>query len=62
LGCGIIIFIAVAGDLGVCHAACQEGEYRKALYDLGCISGRSARFYPEEENGRRLAQGTGHAN
>ena len=49
LGCGTIIGIAVAGDFGVCHADCHEGECRKALYELGCSSGR-------ERDGRRLAQ------
>ena len=53
---GTIIGIAVAGDFGVCHADCHEGECRKALYELGCSSGRSARLFPEERDGRRLAQ------
>ena len=30
VGCGTIIGIAVAGDFGVCHADCHEGECRKA--------------------------------
>ncbi len=57
VGCGTIICIAVAGDVGVCHADCHEGKCRKALYELGCSSGRSARLFPEERDGRRLAQG-----
>ncbi|CAI8988551.1 hypothetical protein EMIT0P228_70168 [Pseudomonas brassicacearum] len=56
MGCGTIIGIAVAGNFGVCHADCHEGECRKALYELGCSSGSSARLFPEERDGRRLAQ------
>ncbi|WP_330211223.1 hypothetical protein [Pseudomonas sp. AM4(2022)] len=29
--CGTITYMAVAGDIGVCHADCHEGECRKAL-------------------------------
>jgi hypothetical protein len=32
------------------------------LYELGCSSGRSARLFPEERDGRRLAQGNGQAD
>lgn len=56
LVCGTIIYMAVAGDIGVCHADCYEGECRKALCDQGCSSGRSARLFPEERDGHRLAQ------
>ena len=56
LGCGTIICIAVASDSGVCHGDCHERECRKAFYELGCGSGRSARLFPEERDGRRLAQ------
>ena len=59
VGCGTIICIAVAGDSGVCHADCHKVECRKALYELGCSSGRSARLFPEERDGRRLAQKIG---
>lgn len=62
LGCGIITCIAVAGDFGVCHADCHEGECRKALYELGCSSGRSARLFPGERDGRRLAHENGQAD
>lgn len=62
LGCGTIICIAVAGDFGVCHADCHEGECRKAFYELGCSSGRSARLFPGERDGRRLAQGNGQGD
>ena len=34
----------------------MRGECRKALYELGCSSGRSARLFPGERDGRRLAQ------
>ena len=56
LVCGTIIYMAVAGDIGVCHADCHEGDCRKAICDLGCSSVRSARLFPEERDGRRLAQ------
>ncbi|EPL15431.1 hypothetical protein CF161_03738 [Pseudomonas sp. CF161] len=39
-----------------------RGECRKALYELGCSSGRSARLFPGERDGRRLAQGNGQAD
>lgn len=55
LVCGTIIYSAVAGDIGVCHADCHEGECRKAMCDQGCSSGRSARLFPEERDGHRLA-------
>lgn len=54
--CGTIIYIAVAGDIGVCHADCHEWSSRKAKYDEGCSSARSARFFLGERDGRRLAQ------
>lgn len=56
LGCGTIIGIAVAGDFGFCHADCHEGKCRKALYELGCSSGRSARLFRGKETGKWLAQ------
>lgn len=62
LGCGTIIRIAVAGDFGVCHADCREESCGKAMYDVGCSSGRSARLFPGERDGRRLAQGNGQAD
>ena len=61
-GCGTVICIAVAGDFSVCHADCHEEECRKTLYELGCSSGRSARLFPGERDGRRLAQGNAYAN
>lgn len=51
LVCGTIIYIAVAGDIGVCHADCHEGNCRKAMCDKGCGSGRSARLFPEKVTG-----------
>lgn len=42
--------------IGVCHSDCHEGECRKALCDQGCSSARSARLFPEERDGHRLAQ------
>jgi len=35
---------------------------RKTLYELGCSSGRSARLFPGERGGRRLAQGNVQAD
>lgn len=40
----------------------SRGECPKALYELGCNNGRSARLFPEERDGRRLAQGNGQAD
>ena len=62
LGCGTIIRIAVAGDFGICHADCREGKCRKALYELGCSSGRSARLFPEERDGQQVGARNGQAN
>jgi hypothetical protein len=62
LGCGTIICVAVAGDFGVCHADCHEGKCRNALYKLVCSGGKSAPLFPEERDGRRLAQGNAYAN
>lgn len=62
VGCCTIICIAVAGDFGVCHADCHEGKCRKAFYEVGCSSGRSARLFPGERDGRRLAQGNDQAD
>ena len=56
VACGTIIYIAVAGDVGVCHADCHAVSCRKALYDMGCSSVLSARLFPDERDGRRLAQ------
>ena len=56
LVCGTIIYMAVAGDFSVCHADCHERECRKAFYEVACSSGRSARLFAEESDGRRLAQ------
>lgn len=51
LVCGTIICSAVAGDIGLCHANCHEGDSRKAICDKGCSSVRSARLFPEKETG-----------
>ena len=59
---GTIIYITVAADFGVCRADCHEGKCRKALYALVCSSGRSARLFPGERDGRRLTQGNAYAN
>lgn len=59
---GTIICIAVAGDFGVCHGDCREGKCRNVFYEVGCSSGRSARLFPGERDGRRLAQGNVYAN
>jgi len=62
LVCGTIIYSAVAGDIGVCHADCHEGDCRKAMCDQGCSSGRSARLFSGKETGERLAQNVGRAD
>ena len=62
VGCDTIIWIAVGGDFGVCHADCHEGECRKALCELGCSGGRSARFFTGERDGLWLVQGNGQAD
>jgi hypothetical protein len=54
--CGTIIYIAVVGDFGVCHADCHEEDCSKAKFYMGSSSGMSARLFPEERDGRRLAQ------
>lgn len=54
--CGTIIYMAVAGDIGACHADCHEEDCRKTPCDQGCSSGRSARLFPKERDGHRLAQ------
>jgi hypothetical protein len=48
---GTIIYMAAAGDIGVCHADCHEGDCRKAMCDQGCSSGKSARLFPKKETG-----------
>ncbi|KQV20191.1 hypothetical protein ASC74_20070 [Pseudomonas sp. Root329] len=62
MDCGTVIGIAVAGDFGVCHADCHEGEYRKALYELGCSSGRSARLFRGQRDGQKLGARNGQAD
>ena len=52
--CGTIIYSAVAGDIGVCHADCHEGNCRKAMCDEGCSSGRSARLSSGKRDGRTV--------
>lgn len=51
LVCGTIIYMAVACDLGVCHAGSHGGDCSKALCDQGYSIGRSARFYSGERAG-----------
>ncbi|KPC10599.1 Unknown protein sequence [Pseudomonas amygdali pv. lachrymans] len=34
--CGTIIYTAVAGNFGVCHADCHEEDCGKAKRDKGC--------------------------
>lgn len=52
--CGTIIYIAVAGDFGVCHADCHEEDCGKATSYMGCSSGLSARLFPGERDGQRV--------
>lgn len=51
LGCGTIICIAVAGDFGVCHADCHEGECRKAFYELAAAAVGAPVSFREKEMG-----------
>lgn len=48
--------MAVAGDISVCHTDCHEEDCRKTPCDQGCSSDRSARLFPKERDGHRLAQ------
>ncbi len=57
--CGTIIYIAVVGDFGVCHADCHEVDCGKATFYMGCSSGMSARLFPEKETGERVGAGNG---
>jgi len=59
MACGTIIYIAVAGDFGVCHADCHEEDCGKATFYLGCSTGLSARLFPEKETGERVGAGNG---
>ncbi len=63
LVCGTIIYSAVAGDIGVCHADCHKGNCRKAMCDEGCSSGvvGAPVSFLEKETGERLAQNVGRA-
>jgi len=40
----------------VCQVDCHEESCGNALYDVACSSGASARLFPEERDGRGLAQ------
>lgn len=63
MGCGTIICIAVADDFSVfVTPIVTRGECRNTLYEVGCSNGKSARLFPEERDGRRLAQGNGQAD
>jgi hypothetical protein len=54
--CGTIIYIAVAGDFGVCHADCHEEDCGKATFYMACSSGWRARLFPgEKKAGKELA-------
>lgn len=61
--CGTIIYKAVAGDIGVCHADCHEEDCRKAMCDQGCSSVRNARLFSGKKRraqvGARFGQAIG---
>ena len=40
----------------ICQVDCHEESCGNALYDVACSSGTSARLFPEERDGRSLAQ------
>ena len=40
----------------ICQIDCHEESCGNALYDVACSSGTSARLFPEERDGRSLAQ------
>lgn len=40
----------------VCQVDCHEASCGNALYDVACSNGTSARLFPEERDGRSLAQ------
>ena len=61
VGCGTIIGIAVAGDFGVCHADCHEGESRKDPCEQGCSSVRCARLFRGQRDGQQVGARNGHA-
>jgi len=54
MGCGTIICIAAAGDIGICHADCHWDKSRNALPGKGCGSGFGARLFPGERDGLGL--------
>jgi hypothetical protein len=52
--CGTIIYIAVAGDFGVCHTDCYEEDCGKAMFYMGRSGGLSARLFSGERGGQRV--------
>ncbi|WP_455883548.1 hypothetical protein [Pseudomonas putida] len=40
----------------ICQVDCHEESCGNALYDVACSNGTSARLFPEERDGRSLAQ------
>ena len=52
----------VQSDLLVELTCIRRSQLMEALYESGCSSGRSARLFPGERDGRRLAQGNAYAN
>jgi len=55
VGCGTIIYIAVAGDIGVCPADCHEEDCGKATFYVGCSSGCAPVSFLEKKTGKGLA-------
>ena len=62
VGCGTIIGIAVAGDFGVCHADCHEGESRKGPCEQGCSSVICARLFRGQRDGQQVGARNGQAD
>jgi len=61
LVCGTISYSAVAGDIGVCHADCHEGNCRKAQCDEAAAVVGAPVSFMEKETGERFVQNVGRA-
>ena len=51
LGCGTIIYIAVAGDFGICHADCHEGKCAKPCTSWAAAAVGAPVSFREKETG-----------
>jgi hypothetical protein len=46
----------------ICQSDCHEESCGNAMYDVACSIGTSARLFPGERDGRRLAHGNGQVD